>query len=330
MKLFRRYGQLDPRSRGASVALGNFDGVHLGHRGVIERALKEAKNNCSAVGVVTFEPHPVSVLRPDIARRRLAPFRTKIRRLKECGVDLVYALPFSRQFSQITAESFVREVLVKGLGVCHVVVGHDYRFGKDRVGDYGLLAAQGKMLGFGVTEVAGIGESGQLFSSTRVRNSLESGNLGEASSILGSLWEVEERVRHGDARGRELGYPTANIAFKDHVVPTYGVYAVWCGVKEGGETKWYPAVANVGLRPMFKVSSPLLEAHLFGYDGNLYGKYLRVAFVKWIRPEKVFENNGLLVEQMDEDARIAKLILGESKSPEKFGEIDFAKGTYEG
>ena len=315
MKIFRRYNRLESSSRGASVALGNFDGVHLGHRGVISRAAEEARNNSCPLGVVTFEPHPAAVLRPEATPCRLAPFRVKARRLKECGVQIVYMLPFSRELSQQSAKQFVREVLVEKLNVCHVVVGHDYRFGRERSGDYDFLARQGKLLGFGATQVSGIGGSGDLYSSTRVRNYLLSGEPRQAAAILGYMWEIEGRVLYGEARGRELGYPTANIAFKNHVVPAYGIYAVWCGVPRNGSTKWYPGIANIGIRPMFRIKRPLLEVHLFDYDENLYGKYLRVAFSSWIRSEQSFENIALLVKQMDEDSRIAKLSLAETRPP---------------
>ena len=257
---------------------------------------------------MTFEPHPVSVLRPEVAPSRLTPFRAKMRRLKECGVKIVYVLPFSREFSQKTADQFVNEVLVGELNVRHVVVGHDYRFGKERAGDYGLLVEQGKQLGFGVTE--------GVYSSTRVRNYLQLGNPRQAAAILGHMWEIEGRVRHGDARGRELGFPTANIALKNHVVPAHGIYAVWCGVASNGKTRWYPGVANLGIRPMFKTKTPLLEVHLFDYDANLYGKYLRVAFLDWVRSEQVFENIPMLVNKMGEDASIAKAMLAGSAPPE--------------
>jgi len=289
--------------------------VHLGHRGVIDQAAEEARKLARPLGVVTFEPHPATVLRPEKAPLRLAPFRVKVRRLKECGVQIVYMLPFSREFSQKSAEQFVSEILVESLNVCHVVVGHDYRFGRERSGDYAFLARKGKLFGFGVTKVSGIGGAGDPYSSTRVRSCLQSGEPRQAAAILGYMWEVEGRVLYGNARGRELGYPTANIAFKNHVVPAYGIYAVWCGVPHNGSTKWYPGIANVGIRPMFRVKAPLLEVHLFDYDENLYGKYLRVAFLSWIRPEQAFENTDLLVKQMDEDSRTAKLILAETKSP---------------
>ena len=323
MQIIRRYRALPNSSRGAIVALGNFDGVHLGHRGVIGRAAELAHTERVPLGVLTFEPHPVMVLRPETSPRRLSPFRVKVRRLRECGVEILYMLPFSNAFSQKTPEDFVRKVLVDDLGACHVVVGHDYRFGKSRVGDCQFLARAGQEFGFGVTEVSPIGNAGELYSSTRVRSYLQRGEPRLAAAILGHMWEVEARVVQGDARGRELGYPTANMECGDHVIPAYGIYAVWCGVVSSQGTDWYAAVANAGIRPMFKTNIPTLEVHLFDYDGDLYGKYLRVAFFNWIRPEEKFESIDALTEQMDEDARVAQFMLAGSKPPTDIGRTAF-------
>ena len=297
------------------MALGNFDGLHLGHAEVIKRAAEAAKSKGVPLGVLTFEPHPVTVLRPKLQLRRLAPFRTKIRLLKEFGVEILYVFPFSKEFSQLSASQFVTEILVKKLNVCEVVIGHDYRFGKARLGDHAFLSKQGKSFGFGVTKVAGIGDAGKIYSSTRVREFIGAGKFDQATTVLGYMWEVEGRVRHGDARGRELGYPTANMLFRDHVLPAYGIYAVWCGLQTNEEIKWIPGVANVGVRPMFRLQKPLLEVHLFNYDGDLYGKYLRVAFLGWIRSEQDFESVDGLVNQMDADCRIARVMLSQSGPP---------------
>lgn len=315
MHIIRRYNALLESFRGAVVAIGNFDGVHLGHRGVIDGAAELARTKNVPLAVLTFEPHPITVLRPDISPRRLSPFRGKVRRLRECGVEILYMLPFSSDFSKKTRENFVHEVLVEGLGVHHVVVGHDYRFGKGRTGDAKFLAHAGRAMGFGVTEVSAIGSAGGLYSSTRVRSYLRRGEPHLAAEILGHMWEVEARVVRGDARGRQLGYPTANIKFRDHVIPGYGVYAVWCGVISNEKTEWYAAVANVGIRPMFELTTPILEVHLIDHDSDLYGKYLRVAFVTWIRPEEKFESLDSLIKQMKEDVRIAQLMLAESEPP---------------
>jgi len=325
MRIIRRYRALPDSCRGAVVALGNFDGVHLGHRGVISRAAELAHAEGAPLGVLTFEPHPVMVLRPEISPRRLSPFRVKVRRLRECGVEVLYMLPFSNSFSQKTAEDFVREVLVDDLGACHVVVGYDYRFGKSRVGDCQFLTRAGQEFSFGVTEVSPIGNAGGLYSSTRVRSYLQHGEPRLAAAILGHMWEVEARVIQGDARGRELGYPTANMEFRDHVIPAYGIYAVWCGVVSSQGTDWHAAVANVGIRPMFETNVPTLEVHLFDYDGDLYGKYLRVAFFSWIRPEEKFESIDALTEQMDEDACVAQVMLAGSEPPTDVGRTAFSQ-----
>ena len=323
MKIIRRHRALPESSRSATVALGNFDGLHLGHRGVIGRAAELARAEGGPLGVLTFEPHPIMVLRPGAAPRRLSPFRVKARRLRECGVELLYMLPFSHAFSQKTAEEFVREVLVDALGVRSVVVGHDYRFGKGRAGDCHFLTRAGLEFGFGVTVVSPIGSAGELYSSTRVRTYLQSGEPRLAAAILGHMWEVEARVIYGDARGRELGYPTANMEFRDHVIPAHGIYAVWCGVVSSQNTEWHAAVANVGVRPMFETEAAMLEVHLFDYEGDLYGKYLRVAFFNWIRPEEKFESIDALIAQMNEDSRAARFMLDGSQPPTDIGRTAF-------
>lgn len=323
MRIIRRYHALPTNLRGAVVALGNFDGVHLGHRGVIGRAAELGHSTSRPLGVLTFEPHPIMVLRPDASPRRLSPYRVKVRRLRECGVELLYMLPFSISFSQKSADDFVADVLVSGLGVNHVIVGHDYRFGRGRSGDCQFLVTAGQKFGFKVTEVSPIGNAGEIYSSTRARAYLQNGEPRLAAAILGHMWEVEARVVHGDARGRQLGYPTANMEFRDHVIPAFGIYAVWCGIVQENGTDWHPAVANVGVRPMFKANDPILEVHLFSYDGDLYGKYLRVAFFNWIRPEAKFKTTEALVKQMDEDSRVAKFMLTGSKPPIDVGHTPF-------
>jgi riboflavin kinase/FMN adenylyltransferase len=305
------------------VALGNFDGVHLGHRGVIGHAANIAKQAGAPLGVVSFEPHPVKVLRPDGAPHRLTPFRAKVRRFSECGVEWFFCIPFTRAFAAIPAEKFVDDVLANGLGLRHIVVGHDFRFGKRRMGDFETLRAGGERHGFGVTPVEPIGNAGEIYSSTRVRTYLQRGEPRLAAAILGHLWEVEARVLHGDKRGRELGFPTANLHFDEHVEPAFGIYAVWAGIVKGDETEWHPAVASCGVRPTFGGSQLKLEVHFFDFDGDLYGKYLRVAFVNWIRPEEKFDNVDDLVKKMDEDCYNARFMLEGSTPPRIMGRTAF-------
>lgn len=323
MRVCRHYARIPPEGRGAVVALGNFDGVHLGHRGVIGRAANIAQDLGAAFGVVSFEPHPIKVLRPELAAHRLTPFRVKVRRLRECGADWFFCLPFTRAFSEKSPERFIDEVLVRGIAARHVVVGHDFRFGVRRGGDRETLAAGGARHGFGVTLVDAIGNAGEIYSSSRVRAYLQRGEPRLAAAILGHLWEVEARVLPGDRRGRELGYPTANLHFDEHVEPAVGIYAVWAGIVDGDETCWYPAVASCGFRPTFGGDQLKLEVHLFDFSGDLYGKYLRVAFVNWIRPEESFADVDDLVKQMGEDCYKARFMLAGSKPPRDMGRTAF-------
>ena len=327
MRICRSYSGVPAEARGAVVALGNFDGVHLGHRMVVGRAVELAGGLGAPLAVLSFEPHPVQVLRPESAPNRLTPFRAKARRLRECGVAWFYCLHFTRAFSERSPDWFMAEVLAQGLGVRHVVVGHDYRFGKGRAGGIETLGDGGARLGFAVTAVDAIGNAGEVYSSTRVRQYLQRGEPRLAAAILGHLWEVEGRVRSGDARGRGLGYPTANLRLDDTVAPAYGIYAVWAGIVGDGDTDtdtdWHPAVASCGVRPTFAGADPVLEVHLFDFDGDLYGRYLRVAFVTWIRAEERFEDAGALVRQMAEDCREARFMLAGARPPRDVGRTAF-------
>ena len=324
MRICRHVSRVPPEGRGAVVALGNFDGVHLGHRGVIGRAANIAQQHDVPLGVLSFEPHPIKVLRPDVTAHRLTPFRAKVRRFRECGVEWFFCLPFTRAFSQRSAEEFIETVLGDGgLAPRHVVTGHDFRFGAARSGNHETLHAGGKRHGFDVTMVEAIGNAGEIYSSTRVRDYLKRGEPRLAAAILGHMWEVEARVLHGDKRGRDLGYPTANLHFDEHVEPAFGIYAVWAGVVDGDHTEWHPAVASCGVRPTFGGSQLKLEIHLFDFDGDLYGRYLRVAFVNWIRPEERFDSVEDLIKQMDEDCYKARFMLTGSRPPRDMGRTAF-------
>ncbi len=323
MRICRDYAHPPAAARGAVVAIGNFDGVHLGHRGVIGRAANEARDRGAPLGVLAFEPHPAHVLRPGSAPERLTPFRAKVRRLRECGADYFFCPRFTRRFAGKTPDEFVADILEAGLGARHVVVGHDFRYGHRRAGDGASLAAAGAARGFGVTVVDAIGNAGEIYSSTRVRQYLKRGEPRLAAAMLGHLWEVEARVLHGDKRGRGLGYPTANLRFGEHVTPAFGIYAVWAGIVNGDRTDWRPAVASCGVRPTFGGDEVLLEVHVFDFDGDLYGDYLRVAFVSWLRPEMRFDNAGDLVRRMDEDSYNARFQLAGSRPPRDMGRTAF-------
>ena len=296
-------------ARGAAVALGNFDGVHRGHQVVLRAARDAARQDGCAFGVLTFEPHPRTLFRPEAAPFRLTPFRGKALRLREEGVEVLYVGHFTRAFSRLSARAFVEELLVGALGVRHVAVGQDFVFGQGRGGNASLLREMAQQGGFGLSVVAPAGESpGALFKSSAARTLLTEGRPRDAAEILGAWWRVTGRVRHGDARGRTLGYPTANIALGPLLRPRFGIYAVWASI-EGEASR--PAVASLGLRPMFQGDVPLLEVHLFDFAGDLYGRHLCVDVVEFLRPEQTFTDVAALVRQMDADSARARAILAD-------------------
>ncbi|WP_207460415.1 bifunctional riboflavin kinase/FAD synthetase [Azospirillum sp. SYSU D00513] len=310
MRVFRHTNDLPAEVRGAVVALGNFDGVHLGHRHVIATAQGIARDLGAPAGALTFEPHPRSVFRPADAPFRLTPFRIKTRQFEALGLDLAVVLHFDESFLQRSAESFVEEDLVRGLGVRHVVCGYDFLFGHGRRGNAELLKALGARHGFGVTEVGPArDEAGGVYSSTRVREALIAGDPREARRLLGRPWEIESRVEHGDKRGRTIGFPTANLELHDYLRPAFGVYAVRAGLDQGTGTVWHGGVANIGNRPTVGGTVARLEAHLFDFDGDLYHQHLRVQLLDFIRPERKFASFDELKEQIARDAGAARAAL---------------------
>ncbi len=310
MQIFRHYEALPPSARGAVVAVGNFDGVHLGHRIVIAEAAAIARPFGTRLAVMSFEPHPRRLFRPDDPPFRLTTFRPRARLLQALGVELHIVPNFDEAFSRKSAEEFIAEVLVGGLAACHVVIGYDFRYGHQRKGDAELLLAQGRRHGFGVTVVtAASDESGGVYSSSRVRDWLVGGKPRMAAEILGRPWEIEGRVEHGDRRGRTLGYPTANLDLDDYLRPAFGVYAVRAALDIDGPPVWHDGVANLGIRPMYRSDRPLLEAHLFDFTGDLYGRHLRVQLVEHLRGEMRFGSAEELIAQMDQDSAAARAAL---------------------
>jgi riboflavin kinase / FMN adenylyltransferase len=309
MRIFR-HDNVGAADRGAALAIGNFDGVHLGHRQVIERAGAIAKGSGAPYAVLTFEPHPRSVLHPDAPPFRLTPFRAKSRLIEALGVDLLFTLHFDQAFAQQSAEDFVARVLVEGLGARHVVVGYDFVFGHNRRGTPALLSEEGRRLGFGVTIVDPVATpGGPVYSSTRIREHLSQGRPGEAAALLGRFWEVEGPVERGDERGRTLGFPTANLWLEDYLRPAAGVYAVRVGIEERGGVPWHDGVANFGRRPTVGGSDLRLEVHLFDFSGDLYGRHLRVELIDYLRPEQKFPGLDALKAQIAADARRARDVL---------------------
>lgn len=296
--------------RGAVVVLGNFDGVHRGHRAVIDAARAVATGKGWPLAVLTFEPHPRSFFQPKCAAFRLTDAATKADLLEAAGVDWLFQAAFDRAFASLEAEAFVREVLVAGLGASHVVCGYDFVFGRGRSGNTKMLEGLGRTLGFGVTVVAPVRNGDAAYSSTVIRGLLQEGRPREAAAMLGHNWTIEGEVRGGDRRGRTIGFPTANVELGDFLVPALGVYAVRAGL-EGvdGRRVWHPGVANLGRRPTFDKRDILLEVHLIDFQGDLYGKRLWIEFVDFIRAEQKFSGLDALKEQIAADRDRARAIL---------------------
>ncbi|PPR64132.1 MAG: Riboflavin biosynthesis protein RibF [Alphaproteobacteria bacterium MarineAlpha3_Bin3] len=310
MRIYRHYDALPADARGAAVAIGNFDGVHPGHQTVIHEAGLIAGDMCRPWAVLTFEPHPRAFFTPGSEPFRLTPFRSKARRIAELGADLLIVQRFDKAFSSLPAEDFVNTVLVDGLGAGHVVSGYDFVFGHKRGGNCELLLAMGAKKGFGFTAVnAQTDSSGEAYSSTRVRERLGDADPRGAAAILGRDFEIEGRVARGEARGKSIGFPTANIPLGAYLRPALGVYAVRAAIEQENGEIWLDGVANIGVRPTFGGDGVVLEVFLFDFDDDLYGKRLRVRLVDFLRPEKKFDGVDDLKAQIAQDSAKAQKIL---------------------
>lgn len=307
MRIFR--ATQDDAPRGASAALGNFDGVHLGHRAVIAAASEAAPG--SPLAVTTFEPHPRRFFAPESPSFELMNFDAKARALAALGVELLFVLDFDQELATMAPDAFCRDVLSGRLGLSHVAVGEDFRFGAKRAGDAAMLRRQGAGLGFGVTTVARDIEA----SSTAIRELLDHGDPAAAARMIGDWHRVEGPVIHGARRGREMGWPTANLSLDRVVTPRHGVYAVLVDVLDGPRRGRYEGVASIGVRPMFGENAPNLEVHLFDFSGDLYGAEISVALVAFLRPEKKFESVQTLIARMERDGVEARAALAGAKGP---------------
>jgi riboflavin kinase/FMN adenylyltransferase len=324
LRIFRHFDDVPPALRGAVVAIGNFDGVHRGHRALIAEAKMQAEARRSPLAVLSFEPHPQEYFRglhqeggltpagPECFR--LTPLRTKARLLADLGVDALLALTFDGDMAKRSPQDFVQNVLVEGLGVSGAVVGHDFEFGQKRAGNLATLSYMGEMEGFSVTAFDTVTASGdEKISSTLIRRLLKDARPEEAARLLGRPWAIEARVEHGDARGRAMGFPTANMHLGHCLAPAFGVYAVRVNILEGDRAvARHDGVANFGIRPMYQVKVPLMETHLFDFQGDLYGKYLSVEMIRYIRPEAKFADLAALVAQIGVDAAQAREILAKT------------------
>lgn len=294
---------------GAAVTIGTFDGVHLGHRALIALTIAEARSRGLTAAVLTWDRHPAATLRPDKAPPMLSSPERKIELLKETGADVVAVLPFDVPLSQREPESFVQDVLVKGLGARLVLVGHGWRFGRRRAGTVELLEELGRDLGFEARGVTLEEVGGEAASSSRVRKAVTSGDLALAERLLGRPFDLDGVVEHGDARGAGLGFPTANLAIDPTIAaPPVGVYAG----RARHTDSWFPAATNVGVNPTFGgAGTPRIETYLVGYEGNLYGEALRVEFWERLRDEKRFESVDDLIEQMGRDVEATKALVAQ-------------------
>jgi riboflavin kinase/FMN adenylyltransferase len=309
MRIIRDYTFVNPEDRGASAAIGNFDGVHLGHRAVIDIARDAGKAIGAPCGVLTFDPHPRAYFAPQADPFRLMGPAAKATELAKIGVERLYQLNFNAALAALTPKEFATRVIHEGLGLKHVVVGADFCFGQGRAGKSADLQKFGDELGFGVSVAELIeGTQGQV-SSTRIRQALADGKPRDAASMLGHWHRIEGMVIGGEQRGRELGYPTANMSIDGLHPPRFGVYAVLVEVQDGPHAGKYHGVASMGVRPMFGENRPNLETFIFDFTGDLYGSTLSIALVEYLRGEEKFDGLDALITQMDADSVKSRAIL---------------------
>ncbi len=296
MQAFDNYKGIPSSAMDCVVAIGNFDGVHKGHRALLAKAAGIAAQSGKKLAVLTFEPHPRRLFRPDEPPGRLTPPDIKKWRLAEEGVDFLFLLPFDWDFASQSADEFVRKILKDGLQAAHVVVGEDFRFGQLRKGEAKDIEAAG----IPVTSIAGVtAPSGEVYSSSLIRRALRAGDLAVAHDMLGWDWEMRGVVIGGDKRGRELGYPTANFSLGQTIHPAYGVYAALVNIE--GENEWHKAAVNIGIRPMFEIPEAEVESYIFDFNRDIYGKTLRVRPVQRLRSEAKFNSLEELKAQIKTD-----------------------------
>ncbi len=309
-------GAFPEELKGGIVAIGNFDGVHRGHRAVLNAALEIGHGSGRPVFAMSFEPHPRTVFNPSKPVFRLTPQRLKLDVLRASGLDGALILPFTKEFAGVEAGAFVQDILIDTLAISHAVTGYDFHFGRARQGTPDYLRTAGANHGFGVTIVEREEDEGsQVVSSTRIRECLGAGDIAHANGLLGYRWFFEAEVRHGDKRGRDLGYPTANLALGEDCPLVTGIYAVKVRV----DGAWHDGVASYGRRPTFDNGAKLFEVHLFDFAGDLYGKTLRVHLISYLRGEEKFETVEALIARMDTDSAEARAAIA---SMQPLSEID--------
>ena len=292
--------------RGAMVALGNFDGFHIGHQAVVGRAVAMAKKRQAPVIVATFDPHPIRYFRPNAAPFRLTTLDQRERLFAAAGADAMLVLRFDAELANVTASGFITDWLIARAGAAGVVTGEDFTFGKGRGGNTQVLADVGRAHGLIVETVGAVSEAGEIISSSRIRTAMQEGDCATANRLLTRPFAIEGIVQHGDKVGRTIGYPTANIEMGSYLRPRYGIYAVRGRLADG---RVLDGAANLGIRPSFNPPKELLEPYFFDFSGDLYGQNIEVELHHFIRPEAKFDTLDALTAQMDADCAEAKRIL---------------------
>jgi riboflavin kinase / FMN adenylyltransferase len=305
MQVVHGHSHVPVNARSAVVAIGNFDGVHRGHRALIAAAVAKARELGRPSAVMMFEPHPREFFQPNEPLFRLTPLNTKLKLIESLGIKVAFVEPFDQHFASLTAQDFIERVLVAGLGVSHVIIGYDFYFGHKRGGNPQMMEKAGQELGFGVTTLAPVAEGGEVFSSSSVRQHLAQGDVKGAARTLGTTWHVYGKIVGGAHRGAGLGYPTANVPMPKGTALGHGIYAVRATVD--GVT--HNAAAYLGTRPTFDDGLPVLEVFLIDFKGDIYGHDMDVEFIDFIRGDRKFKSADDLVQQMDEDVSKIRAVL---------------------
>lgn len=310
MEVCREPRELKGKLRNTAVTLGNFDGVHLGHRNIFEHLLKRAAGVGGDALVFTFDPHPVRVLRPELSPNIITPVPEKLKLMEACGIKTVILADFTKEFAALHPLVFVEEILVGTLNAKLVVVGHDFSFGKGKEGTIDSLIDFGEKLGFEVDVVKAFKVNGEVVSSTGIRRLIHSGKMEEAAQFLGRYYSIEGKVVKGDSRGKRLGFPTANLDYRGELLPGNGVYAVRITIDDNE----MQGIANIGVKPTFGERERNIEVHIFNFDEHIYEKTLRITFLDRIREEISFSGPEELTQQIIKDIVIAKNMLSIKKN----------------
>jgi riboflavin kinase/FMN adenylyltransferase len=310
MNIYQDLSEIDRPFGRACVTIGNFDGVHLGHRRLFTEVVKRARSRGGPSVVVTFDPHPLRILKPD-AIKLISTIDQKIEQIEAAGIDVLIIIPFSKDFAATSAERFVNEMLLATIGMAELVVGYDYAFGKGRGGDTHFLRQQGRLHGFPVTVIEPFYVDGMLVSSTKIRELVAQGRMGDAATLLGRPYQIRGVVQQGKKRGGQvIGFPTANLAVNEEdLVPKIGVYVtevLFDGTRFGG-------VLNIGYNPTFAENKLVAETHIFDFDKEIYGRPIRINLLQYLRPEQKYESIGALTRQIQRDANQAREILAQRK-----------------